>query len=49
VSQCVGFNVPRDTETSLSRQSTTMVLTTANKESKHYIYLKCKRKQRNVS
>ena len=47
-SECVGFNVPLDTyqvisETSLSRQSIALVLTTKNKETEHHIHPKHKR------
>jgi len=48
VSECVGFNVPLDTypvisETSLSKQSIALVLTTKNNQTQHYIHQKRKR------
>ena len=54
MSQCVGFNIPLDTqhvilEMSLSRQSIVLVLTTKNKETKHHIHSKPKRETEKLS
>ena len=51
MSECVGFNVPLThneviSETSLSRQSTALVLTTKNNQTQHYIHQKHKRKRK---
>jgi len=49
LSECVGFNVPIETqqvilEKSLSGRSTALVLATKNKTTKHYTHHKNKRK-----